>query len=213
MLAVVAILVVGLPACGDPPAPWEGDAGRREDWQARRLEVVTKPTASATASAAPTSGASTPNRGDACDAGFRVSGEPRADAVRLGLMCGPPERFRRDSDAIEGAVAEGGAVVEVPLRMEAHRCYRVVAAAQTTISDLDVELRSERDVVLASDDDHAAYVVVHRRGAVCSERAGDARAVFRSGNGKGRFAAEIWSRPDEETALPAAPIDGRGSED
>jgi hypothetical protein len=200
-------------ACGAEPAPWEGDAGRREDWQARRLEIARPAPSASAVTAAPTSRARTPNRGDPCDAGFRTSGEPRADVVRLGAICGPPERFRRDRDAIEGALAEGGPTVEIALRMEAHRCYRIVAASEPSVADLDVELRSERDVVLASDDDDASFVVVHRRGAVCSERDGDARALFRSGNGKGRFAAEIWSRPDEETALPAAPIDGRGRED
>ncbi len=214
--SAAAWLVSGaLAACGENPAPWEGTVGRRDDWQARRLEVVTRPLPSASASTEPVpiASASVPNRGDACDAGFRISGEPRADAVRLGLICGPPERFRRDSDAIEGALAAGGAVVEIPLRMQPRRCYRIVAAAEPTISDLDVELRSEREVVLASDDDDASFAVVYRRGAVCSERAGEASLVFRSGNGKGRFAAEIWSRPDEETPLPAAPIDGRGGED
>jgi len=212
------LLSAALAACSEAPAPWEGDAGRREDWQARRLEVVTRPRPSAsplTSSApeGPEARASVPNRGDACDAGFRISGEPRADVVRLGLVCGPSEQFRRESDAIEGALAAGGAVVEIPVRMEARRCYRVVAAAEETISDLDVELRSEREVVLASDDDDASFAIVHRRGAVCSERAAEARVLFRSGNGKGRFAAEIWSRADEETPLPAAPIDGRGAED
>jgi len=213
--ASALLVCAALPGCAEPPAPWEGTEGRRDDWQSRRLEIAARPSASTSPSAAPDPAASanTPNRGDACDAGFRASGEPRADAVRLGLICGPPERFRRDSDVIEGALAEGGAVVEVPLRMEAHRCYRIVAATEVTIPDLDVELRSERDVVLASDEDHASVALLHRRGGICSDKVSEAHVIFRAGSGKGRFAAEIWSRPDEETPLPAAPIDGRGAED
>jgi hypothetical protein len=130
-----------------------------------------------------------------CDEGLRPSGEPRRDVVRLGLSCGSSEGLERDLDAIEGAIAAGGATVEVPVPLAAGRCYRIVAAAEPTVADLDVELRSERDVPLATDDDDAPLVVVHRGGAVCASAAATARAVFRAGSGRGRFAAEVWSRP------------------
>ena len=89
----------------------------------------------------------------------------------------------------------------VPLA--AGRCYRLVAAAETTVADLDVELRSERDIPLASDDDDAPLVVLHRAGTVCPTAAGAARAVFRAGVGRGRFAAEVWSRPATASDLDA----------
>ena len=103
--------------------------------------------------------------------------------------------YRETEAAIEGALAEGGTPVEVPVPLVAGRCYRLVAAAETTVSDLDVELRSERDIPLASDDDDLPIAVLHREGTVCPTAAGEARAVFRAGAGRGRFAAEVWSRP------------------
>ncbi len=212
-----ALLLAGAACSGEAPPPWETTSAE----PGARLRVdppmapTPTPSTSTSASARPAR-ARPPGAPPACDEGLRASGEPRHDVTRLGLVCGPTEGFRRDLDAIEGALAEGGAAVEVPLPLEPGRCYRIVAAAETTISDLDVELRSERDVPLASDDDDEPLVVVHRDGAPCAGSGGEARAIFRAGKGRGRFAAEVWSRPSgDASAAPAGAgsIDGPRGED
>lgn len=185
----------------DPPPPWESASATAPPGPRLHVGGPTPATAPS-ASAAPASAASAaprrarpPGAPPLCDEGLRASGEPRRDVVRLGLSCGAAEGFTRDLDAIEGALAEGGTPVEVAVPLAAGRCHRLVAAAETTVADLDVELRSERDIPLASDDDDAPLVVLHREGTVCPTAAGAARAIVRAGAGRGRFAAEVWSRP------------------
>jgi len=177
-----------------------------------RVDPPSAPPARLTASASASASASAPPRGrtdlpPTCDAGLHASGEPRHDISRLGLICGASEGLVRHLDSIEGALAAGGASVEVPVTLEAGRCYLLLAAAETTIGDLDVELRSERDIALASDDEESSLVVLPRASTVCPGQRVEARIIFRAGLGRGRFAAEVWSRPatDRDSSTPSPP--------
>src|SRR5690606_24707012 len=100
-----------------------------------------------------------------------------------------------DRDAIEGVLRAGGVSVEVPVTLQAGRCYRILAAAEPSLVHLGVELRSARDLSLAQSIRSDPHAVLHRRGEPCTSVQAEARVVFRAVKGHGRFAAEIWSRP------------------
>lgn len=204
--------------CRDAPRPWEGQDGPA---------LVLSP-ASATpvdASALPVPDAGQPE-GDAgalgdldlpvppvrvggpwvrCYGNFRLSGDPLKDVTRLSLLCGPANGMRRLSPkAIEGHVAEGGAIVTEKLPLVRGACYRVFAVGGPGIINLDVVMRSSRGVMLATDGSEDAWPIVQPDRPVCALEDDDGASVEISARrGAGRFAAEVWvlkppKRPQKE---------------
>ncbi|MCL2824015.1 MAG: hypothetical protein FWD57_08490, partial [Polyangiaceae bacterium] len=67
-----------------------------------------------------------------CADGFRVSGMPARDVLRLSLLCGPYHGMRRTEHEWNGYVAELNPV-EVDVVVESNHCVRVFAAADPTM--------------------------------------------------------------------------------
>ncbi|MGK4004601.1 hypothetical protein WMF31_18355 [Sorangium sp. So ce1036] len=129
-----------------------------------------------------------------CYGNFRLSGDPRKDVTRLSLLCGPANGMRRLSpEAIEGHVAEGGAIVTEKLQLVRGACYRVFAVGGPGIINLDVAVRSSRGAMVASDGSEDAWPIVQPDRPVCALEDDDGASVEISARrGAGRFAAEVW---------------------
>lgn len=131
-----------------------------------------------------------------CYAGFAPSSEPARDVTRLALSCGPVTGMRRVLDVpFEGAIAEDGAALEVPLELKRGSCYRLFAVAEPGVDDLDVTVRSARDVVVASDPGPGRVVVVQPDRPLCSTADDAATVRVSAKKGRGRFALEIYAMP------------------
>jgi hypothetical protein len=128
-----------------------------------------------------------------CAEGFVSSGDPLRDVTKLGVACGPSTGMTALGDATEGAIAEGGAELVVPLGLVDGRCYRVFAAAESSVSELDAEIVSSRGVALGRDHTEGRVAVVQPDRAMCALAADDASVVVRAKKGVGRAAAWIWS--------------------
>jgi hypothetical protein len=128
-----------------------------------------------------------------CYGNFRLSGEPLKDVTRLSLLCGPENGMRRLSkNALEGSVAEGQPPVTERMRAVRGECYRVFAAADRGVSDLDVAVRSSRGVMIASDGGEDGWPIVQPDRPFCALEDDGVTVEISARKGAGRFAAEVW---------------------
>jgi len=104
--------------------------------------------------------------------------------------------MRRALDVpFEGALAEGGTSLEVPLEMKSGSCYRVFAIGDPEIEDLDVSVISARGITIASDPGAARVVVLQPDRPLCSTADASATVRVSAKKGRGRFALEIYAMP------------------
>ena len=131
-----------------------------------------------------------------CYSGFRPSSEPVKDVTRLALLCGPSTGMRRVLDvAYEGVLAEGGAELELSLKLEKGSCYRIFAVSGPDLVDLDVSVVSARGTVVAADPGEGRVIVQQPDRPLCSLADDDAKVRVRAQKGRGRFALEIYAMP------------------
>lgn len=136
-----------------------------------------------------------------CYGNFRVSGDPLKDVTRLGLLCGPENGMKRFSQqAIVGSVIEGHPGVTETLEARRGECYRIFAVAERTVSDLDVTVRSSREMAIAADHGEDAWPIVQPDRPFCVLEDDALRVEIAARRGQGRFAAEIWVLPAPKRA-------------
>jgi hypothetical protein len=137
-----------------------------------------------------------------CYGNFRISGDPVKDVTRLALLCGPENGMKRLSpQTIVGSVIEGQPGVSETFQARRGECYRVFAAAERTVSDLDITVRSSRDMAIAADHGEDGWPIAQPDRPFCVLEDDALRVEISARRGQGRFAAEIWvlsppPRPD-----------------
>jgi hypothetical protein len=128
-----------------------------------------------------------------CYGDFRLSGDPLKDVTRLGLLCGPENGMSRLSpQAIVGNVVEGQPAVSETFQARRGECYRIFAVASPTVTDLDVTVRSSRDMAIAADHGEDAWPIVQPDRPFCALEDDALRVEISARRGQGRFAAEVW---------------------
>ncbi|WP_438030558.1 hypothetical protein [Sorangium sp. So ce233] len=204
-----AALLLGLaaPGCREEPRPWEGKPGPPVVLSAAPPRPVVTAVSDGPSDADAGQGdAGAPGDPDLpvlpvrvggpwvrCYGNFKISGEPAKDVTRLSLLCGPENGMRRlSTKAIEGHVAEGGAIVSEPLQALRGACYRVFAVGGPGILNLDVAVRSSRGAMIASDGTEDAWPIVQPDRPFCPLEDDDATVEISARRGAGRFAAEVW---------------------
>ncbi len=146
-----------------------------------------------------------------CFEGLTLSGDPLKDVTRLGLLCGPSNGLRRKTrQAIVGIIGEGEPPVEQPLRVARGACYRVIAVADAGVRELDVTVRSSRDVAVAADHSSGRLAIAQPDRPFCTFADDIFSVGFAARRGSGRFAAEVWAIGEpRRKAEPDAPADER----
>lgn len=99
---------------------------------------------------------------------------------------------RLSKRAIEGAVAEGQPGVTEKIKAARGACYRVFAVGGPGVTDLDVEVRSSRGAVIASDGGEDAWPIVQPDRPFCALEDDNVTVEISASKGAGRFAAEVW---------------------
>lgn len=185
--AGLALALLGATSCGET-YPWEHGG------PAPTLRSALAPSASDSA-AALASGQNAPLEGGlfaSCANGLVAEDDPVVDVTRLFAVCGPPTGMDRGTDApLEGAISEGRAPATLPLELRAGRCYRVFAVADPHVVELDVELRSSRDTLIASDHQSGRVAIVQPDRPFCVQADDTARLLVSAREGSGAFALEI----------------------
>jgi hypothetical protein len=129
-----------------------------------------------------------------CYGNFHPGGDPVKDVTRLALLCGPANGMHQlTKKPFEGSVAEGSAGVAETFEAKRGECYRVFAAAEPGVADLDVAVRSSRGFSVAADHSEDSWPIVQPDRPFCP-LADDRYTVEVSAHrGRGRFAAEVWA--------------------
>jgi hypothetical protein len=128
-----------------------------------------------------------------CAASFRAGRDPRLDAQRLALVCGPQTGMRRAAEPIEGPATEQGD--RHPFAVRADTCYRIFAVADPGVTDLDVAVLSVRGSRLAQDDSADRVVMVDAARPFCSFADDELTIEVRANRGLGRYAMHIYQLP------------------
>lgn len=94
---------------------------------------------------------------------------------------------------LEGAIAEASPPTSFAMKLSNGHCYRLFAAASEGVADLDVEVRSSRDVLLASDHSEGRIAVVQPDRPFCALEDAEANVLVSAKGGHGAFALFVWS--------------------
>ena len=145
-----------------------------------------------------------------------LSGDPLKDVTRIGLLCGPSNGLRRKTaQAIVGVIGERDPPVVAELRVARGACYRVIGVSDEGAEELDVTVRSSRDVAVAADHSKGRLAIVQPDRPFCTF-ADDVFSIdFTARRGSGRFAAEVWAigEPRRRGGPIEAPADERPMDD
>lgn len=200
--------LAALCACDEPARPWSGqpDGRLRDESSAflpRRQDDDT-PTAwldAGAGGAAAEDDAAPVARESAggglwvrCHDGFAPTGEPLRDVTRLGLMCGPSNGLDKLLDAQTGRLT-GGTSARHDFSVRRGECFRVFAAGEPSIYDLDVTILSSRHSRLSSDTGDGTWLLLDRDRPFCSFDDDTFSAEVRADGGSGRYAIEVWRLP------------------
>lgn len=128
-----------------------------------------------------------------CREGLTAESDPARDVTRLVAVCGPSTGMESVGDGlIEGAVSEGSPVT-LELRMKKDRCYRVFASVDRGVEQLDVEVRTSRGTLVASDHEEGRLAIAQPDRPFCTTLDDLAAITVRAEGGSGAFALEVLS--------------------
>ena len=138
---------------------------------------------------------STPHGGlwQRCHEALSAGSDPVRDVTKLVTACGPVTGMDPTGDGlVEGAVAEG-APVTLELPMQRGRCYRVFASADPSVSELDLEVKTSRGTVVATDHSEGRLAIALPDRPFCTSADDAATIHVRARAGSGAFALEVLS--------------------
>ena len=122
------------------------------------------------------------------------SDDPRADLAALAERCaGDMAAVPGESSATQG---EDDPSVRLALEVSgARRCFRVLAAADVGVSELDVQILDPSGRALARDARHGRLAVVPEDGLLCLPHDGRYVVEVAVTGGRGAVVARAFSRP------------------
>jgi hypothetical protein len=132
---------------------------------------------------------------EACYSSFSPTGDAESDLNRLVRDCGPTGGMKAVTPVRIGQQSSEDPVdrytFEVP---EPGKCYRVYAAGQSTIADLDLLLRGPSKDRFVADVTHDSWPVLPPREPVCFDQPGAYMLEVSVYRGSGRYALQVWGR-------------------
>jgi hypothetical protein len=132
---------------------------------------------------------------EACYSTFAPAGDAEADLTRLVRDCGPTGGMRAVTPIRIGTQSSEDPVdrytFEVP---SPGKCYRVYAAGESSIADLDLLLRGPTRDRYVADVTHDSWPVLPPREPVCFNEPGSYMLEVSVYRGSGRYALQVWGR-------------------
>jgi hypothetical protein len=132
---------------------------------------------------------------ETCYSSFSPGGSARDDLTRLVRDCGATGGMKPVTAIRTGEQAESDPVdrytFEVPA---AGRCYRVYAAGDSSVGDLDVLLRGPSGDAAIGDITHDSWPVVPPREPACFSQPGLYMLEVSVYRGSGKYALQVWGR-------------------
>lgn len=138
----------------------------------------------------------TPTPRSGCSEGYRPVGSPGHDVTQLGLRCGSAEGLTALGALQQGEQASGDAVDVWALDAATPGlCYRILAAGDRDVADLDVALLDAEGNVISADVGRDRIPIVPPAGLFCPGDLGRYRVEVSVPQGHGRYALQIWAAP------------------
>jgi hypothetical protein len=132
---------------------------------------------------------------EACYSNFAPAGDAEGDLTRLVRDCGPTGGMRAVTPVRIGTQSSEDPVdrytFEVP---SPGKCYRVYAAGESSIEDLDLLLRGPARDHFVADVTHDSWPVLPPREPVCFTEPGSYMLEVSVYRGRGRYALQVWGR-------------------
>jgi hypothetical protein len=154
------------------------------------------PAATAPASSEGTASADAPKPPwEACYSTFGPTGDAEGDLARLVRDCGATGGMRPVTTVRVGTQSDRDPVDRYTFEVPAPgKCYRVYAAADAAVQDLDLLLRGPTGAAVIADVTHDSWPVLPPRGPVCFPEAGLYMLEVSVYRGAGRYALQVWGR-------------------
>ena len=135
------------------------------------------------------------NPWEACYSTFRPTGNGDSDLSHLVRDCGPTGDMHAVTDVRVGTQSEQEPVDRYTFEATAPgKCFRVYAAADSGVKDLDLLLRGPSGEPVAADLTHDSWPVLPPREPVCFPEPGLYMLEVSVYRGSGRYALQVWGR-------------------
>lgn len=132
---------------------------------------------------------------EACYSTFAPAGDPEGDLTRLVRDCGPTGGMHAVTTIRTGRQSSDDPVDRYTFEVPAPgQCYRVYAAGESSIADLDLLLRGPGRSQFVADVTHDSWPVLPPREPVCFAEPGSYMLEVSVYRGSGRYALQVWGR-------------------
>jgi hypothetical protein len=128
-----------------------------------------------------------------CYAGFAPTGNPRGDVIRLARLCGKPLGMLPVTRVVTKQQRESAGADRYSFPVpSAGSCYRIFAAGDRGISDLDLILRGPDGSTLIGDLTHDAWPILPPQEPLCFDTPGLYMLEVSVFQGSGTYAVQVW---------------------
>jgi len=165
--------------------------------QALSTGGAASPAATASAPADADSLADAPDRGpwETCHSNLAPTGNAQADLSSLTRACGALGGMRPVSDVYVGQQDAADATETLSFQVPAAgKCYRAYAAAEGTVSDLNLIVRKPSGDSVVADLTRSSTAIVPEDNPVCFTSPGLYLLEVGVYRGSGRYALQLWGR-------------------
>jgi hypothetical protein len=129
---------------------------------------------------------------ESCYQSFHPSGTIDQDLAQMTSLCGPPNAMKPVTAVIRGSQAQHDAIARFTFRGEMGRCYRIFAAAEKSVHDLDLAMLDPDKNVVGHDTNEDAFPMLNPDGPFCLTRPGVYTVLVSVEKGEGRYALQVW---------------------
>ena len=134
-------------------------------------------------------------RGEAftsCYRTFQPVGDVLRDLSQMTALCGPPNAMHAVTPVLQGRQSATEPLARFTFRGETGRCYRVFAAADRGVADLDMAVLDPDHAVVGHDTNADAFPILNPDGPLCLTRPGAYTLLVSVERGEGRYALQVW---------------------
>ena len=165
--------------------------------------------ACACSAAAPATRTTTPAKPDnpwsACYAGFTPIGTAHGDLARLTHACGALGGLHAVTPVVAKVQSEQAPADRYTFYVPGPgACYRVFAAGDYNVKDLDLLIHDAAGQTIAADLSHDSFPVMPPSSPLCFDRGGLYMLEVSVYRGAGHYAVQVWGNTRPAAAEPAA---------
>jgi hypothetical protein len=129
---------------------------------------------------------------ESCYQSFRPTGVVEQDLAQMTSLCGPPNAMKPVTPVLQGTQSQRDTLARYTFHGEMGRCYRIFAASERDVRDLDLALLDPDKNVVGHDTNEDAFPMLNPDGPFCLTRPGVYTVLVSVEKGAGRYALQVW---------------------